>query len=250
MAEGALLYEWRGLHARARFPVSGASLIPWTPGAGRHSQITVLTKRSAVARVLALTALRVALAPVLVLLARHGAGQPSDGATLAGVAYVACCVAAFVSDVFDGVLARRWRVDGPTVRRLDGAADTLFYLAAAWSVWIARPDVVRDYGTGALVVIALEVVRYAVDYWKFGREASYHAWSAKAWGVALFAALVATMGLGRPDGFMDAAIALGIVADLEGLAMSLVLPRWTHDVRGLGAAWRVRVSDEQVSGGR
>ena len=206
----------------------------------------MLTPRSAVARVLALTALRVALAPALVVLAHHGAGRPADDAGVhaaaAGALYVACCVAAFLSDVFDGVLARRWRVDGPAVRRLDSAADTVFYVAAAWSVWVARPDVVRDYAAGALVVVALEVVRYAVDYWKFGREASYHAWSAKAWGVALFAALVATMGFGRPRGFVDAAIALGVVADLEGLAMTLVLPRWAHDVRGLGAAWRLRVS--------
>lgn len=190
--------------------------------------------------VLALTALRVALAPLLVLLARHGAGQPpaDDGATIAGVAYVACCVAALLSDVFDGVLARRWRVDGPAVRRLDSAADTLFYVAAAWSVWIARPDVVHDYARGAIVVVALELLRYAVDYLKFGREASYHAWSAKAWGLSLFAALVATMGFGHPRGFVDAAVLLGVVADLEGLAMSLVLPRWTHDVRGIAAAMR------------
>ncbi|HET7456231.1 MAG TPA: CDP-alcohol phosphatidyltransferase family protein [Gemmatimonadaceae bacterium] len=199
---------------------------------------------TATVMVLALTALRVALAPLLVLLARHGAGQPPSsssaggGVAIAGVAYVACCVAAFLSDVFDGVLARRWRVDGPTVRRLDSAADTVFYVAAAWSVWIARPDVVHDYARGALVVVALELLRYAVDYLKFGREASYHAWSAKAWGLSLFAALVATMGFGRPRGFVDAAVLLGVVADLEGLAMSLVLPRWTHDVRGIGAAAR------------
>jgi CDP-diacylglycerol--glycerol-3-phosphate 3-phosphatidyltransferase len=203
--------------------------------------------------VLALTALRVALAPLLVLLARHGAGQPlrsGGGVAIAGVAYVACCAAAFLSDVFDGVLARRWGVDGPTVRRLDSAADTLFYVAAAWSVWIARPDVVRDYARGALVVVALELLRYTVDYLKFGREASYHAWSAKAWGLALFAALVATMGFGHPRGFVDAAVILGVVADIEGLAMSLVLPRWTHDVRGIGAAMREAGKWEAGSGKR
>ena len=206
----------------------------------------MLTRRRATAGVLALTALRVALAPVLVLLARQGAGRAaaaggSSAATAAGALYVACCVAAFLSDVFDGVLARRWGVDGPSVRRLDSAADTLFYAAAAWSVWVARADVVRHYAVGAIVVVALELARYALDYWKFGREASYHAWSAKAWGVSLFAALVATMGFGQPRGFVDAAIVLGVVADLEGLAMSLVLPRWAHDVRGIGAAWRLRV---------
>ena len=34
----------------------------------------------------------------------------------------------------------------------------------------------------------------------------------------------------------------GIVVNVEGLAMSLMLPRWRNDVKTLGRAWEMRKS--------
>jgi hypothetical protein len=36
------------------------------------------------------------------------------------------------------------------------------------------------------------------------------------------------------------ALGWGIVVNLEGLSMSLMLPRWTNDVMTLGGAWALR----------
>ena len=44
-----------------------------------------------------------------------------------------CLIAAFLSDVFDGILARRLGVATPTLRRLDSIADSVFYLAAVFA---------------------------------------------------------------------------------------------------------------------
>jgi hypothetical protein len=33
---------------------------------------------------------------------------------------------------------------------------------------------------------------------------------------------------------------LGIASDAEGLAMSLMLPRWRNDVKTLSVAWKLR----------
>lgn len=91
----------------------------------------------------------------------------------------------------------------------------------------------------APVVVALQVARYAYDLRKFGREASYHMWSSKLWGIALFAGFFSLLALGQPGWPVAAAIWVGAVADLEGLAISAVL-RWTHDVPSFVHAWRVR----------
>ena len=77
-----------------------------------------------------LTLLRMALAPVVLWLAFH---RPS------GPAFAACLAAAFVSDVFDGVIARRLHVATPGLRRLDSAADSVFYLAATAAAWHLHP---------------------------------------------------------------------------------------------------------------
>ncbi len=187
--------------------------------------------RLAYALVLGLTGLRLVLGPVLVFLACAGA---------AGAPAVLVALAALASDYFDGVLARRFRLDGAAVRRFDSATDTVFFLCAAWAAWHLHADMLRPWLPLVWAVVALEVARYVFDWVKFRREAAYHAWSAKAWGLTLFAALIVLLGWGRAVPLVPLALGIGVMADLEGLAMSALLPVWTHDVPSLWHAWRIR----------
>jgi phosphatidylglycerophosphate synthase len=170
---------------------------------------------------LALTVLRLMLAPVLVWMVYVDA--PS-------LAFAVVVVAAFVSDYFDGVIARRLGIATPELRHFDSRADLVFYATAAWTVWMRRPDVARSVAIPALVVIGLDVTRHVFDFMKFGRDVAYHAWSSKAWGLCLALALVLLLGFGWTEPFVTIAVWLGIVAQIEGLLMSIVLPRWTTDV--------------------
>lgn len=189
-------------------------------------------QRLAYAVSISLTLMRAALAGVLLLFATE------DGAGL-NVA-VALCVG-FVSDVYDGVIARRFGVATAGLRRLDSAADTVFYLSGAICVWRFHPDVVLSNRWLLVAVIGTLVVNHAVEWAKFGREASYHAWLAKAWGVALFVSLV-TLFAGGTVRLVPAALYLGILSHLENFAITIALPEWRHDVRSVWHAWSVRRS--------
>ena len=191
-----------------------------------------MDRRRALILVLGLTSLRLVLGPALIWLVGGGS---------AGLPYVALCLLAFGTDYFDGVLARRAGVDGALVRRYDSATDTVFFLCAAWSAWLLHADLLLPFLWMVAAVVALEVGRYLFDFAKFRREAAYHAWSAKAWGLSLFVALVALMGFGAATPWVPLALVLGIVADAEGLAISIALPVWTHDVKSAWHAWRIRV---------
>jgi CDP-diacylglycerol--glycerol-3-phosphate 3-phosphatidyltransferase len=180
---------------------------------------------------LALTALRAALAPAMVVLALCWPNR---------MAFALCLVTAFLSDVFDGVVARRLGIATPGLRRLDSIADTLFYAGAAFAAWRLHREVLIGHRVGLAVLIVLEALRYGFDFWKFRREASYHMWSSKLWGIALFAAFLALLGFGSEGAAIGVAIALGIVADLEGLAISMVLREWRSDVPTIVHALRLR----------
>ncbi|OWQ93870.1 hypothetical protein CDN99_05435 [Roseateles aquatilis] len=184
-----------------------------------------------------LTALRAALAPVMVALAFIPAAANADWI---GLAFGLCLTTAFLSDIFDGVLARRWGVATPTLRRMDSVADSLFYVGATVAVWHLRPDAITSRCWPLLALLALELARYAFDWLKFRREAAYHMWSSKLWGLALFAGFVSLLAFGEDGWAVDAAVFIGIVADLEGLAISMVLPVWRNDVPSLAHALRIR----------
>jgi len=189
------------------------------------------TRRLAELVPLVLTATRAALAPVVVALAF---------AWPAPWAFAACLVTAFLSDVFDGIVARRLGIATPGLRRLDSLADTLFYIAALVAAWHLHADVLRANAPGLALLVVLELTRYVVDLRKFGKEASYHMWSSKLWGVALFVGFLALLVLGESRWFVPAAIWVGVLADLEGLAISCVLAQWRTDVPTLWHALRRR----------
>ncbi|MGH7604904.1 MAG: CDP-alcohol phosphatidyltransferase family protein [Gemmatimonadaceae bacterium] len=179
----------------------------------------------------ALTLLRLLLAPVLVGLVYADAS---------GVTFAAVVLAAFVSDYFDGVVARRLGVSTPELRHFDSRADLVFYATAAWAVWMMRTDVARTIAVPALVVIALDVIRHIFDFVKFGRDVAYHAWSSKAWGLSLALALVLLLGFGIARPFVWIAVWFGVAAQLEGLLISVILPEWTSDVSSFARAVALR----------
>jgi phosphatidylserine synthase len=159
-----------------------------------------------------------------------------------GIYFAIAVLIAFISDVYDGVSARRLGVATPELRHLDSRVDLVFYATAAWVVWRLHPEVVRTYAVPGLVVIGLDLMRYAFDFKKFGRDAAYHAWSSKVWGLVLAAALVMLLAFGVVKPLVPLAVALGLIAQVEGLLISMVLPRWTHDVPTVIHARRIRNS--------
>ena len=141
-----------------------------------------------------------------------------------------CLIVAFLSDIFDGILARRMNVATPNLRRLDSITDTIFYLCTAFAVWYLYPSVISQHTMALVTLIGLEVARYIFDIRKFGREASYHMWSSKLWGIALFVGIFSVLVLGSSGIAVSVAIYLGIVADMEGLTISVIINEWESDI--------------------
>ncbi|HUQ34533.1 MAG TPA: CDP-alcohol phosphatidyltransferase family protein [Pyrinomonadaceae bacterium] len=80
----------------------------------------------------ALTTLRVQPAFLMILRALAKAGP-------AGI--IVCLTPALISDILDGILARRFSVDSAAMRRYDSTAAAVFYLSAVNTMCARRYDV-------------------------------------------------------------------------------------------------------------
>lgn len=178
-----------------------------------------------------MAAARGMLGPVMIL---------AERAQWNGIALTLLVVAGLFSDIFDGFLARRWKCDTAAVRLFDSMADIVFYAGCAIALWMRHPQLVRGLAQPIAGVVALEALCFAVAFVKFGRPPSFHSYLAKTWGLALACALVAAFLTTHPAVWIVAALALGALSNLEGLAMSLVMPAWRQDVKTLAVAWRLR----------
>ena len=177
-----------------------------------------------------LIAFRGVCAPLIVVLACFGFRGPVLAAVLG---------AAFLSDVFDGVIARRLGTATPALRYSDTIVDTVFYVAAAAALRIAAPGVFDGAGLLVMALVTIHVSRATFEVTKYGRMASYHMWSAKVLGLLLAAALAYGFVTARPSIILTFALWVGIANQLEGFAASAVLPTWRSDVPSIIHAVRV-----------
>jgi CDP-diacylglycerol--glycerol-3-phosphate 3-phosphatidyltransferase len=174
-----------------------------------------------------LIAFRAFCAPAIFALACFGFPGPLLAAVL---------VAAFLSDVFDGIIARRLGCATDALRHADTLVDTVFYAAAAVALRIAVPDV---FGASALplaLLVAIHISRATFELAKYGRLSSYHMWSSKALGVLIVVAMTAAFLTGRPGVLIPVTMWAAIGNELEGFAASLLLPVWTVDVKSIAHA--------------
>jgi phosphatidylglycerophosphate synthase len=160
-----------------------------------------------------------------------------------GALLVTCIGLALLSDIFDGVLARRWYLDTETLRRWDTRADTFFYICVLLVAMLRYPDAFERRWILLAGLAAAEAMQHAFAAIKYGRHASYHSILSKIWGLMMATAMCSLLGFGLDNWFLDLTLAWGILCNLQGLAMSLMLPTWHKDVPTLFHAARIRQQD-------
>ncbi len=180
-----------------------------------------------------LTTLRLLLAPLLLLNAFGSASRAG---------FVAMLAAGFLSDIFDGVLARHLGVATPWLRRYDSGTDIVFYLGVFGSILHLHPGeiVARVWGIG--MVVGLEIACIATSLIRFGAMPAIHTWMAKAWGIVLFAASCACLAGSSSNRWiwLDVVVGMGWLVDLEELTILLSASRVPIDVPSLFLRRRYR----------
>lgn len=184
-----------------------------------------------------MAATRVVFGPAMIMGQRAG---------WSGLALAAMVIAALLSDIFDGVLARRWKCDTAAVRLFDSMADNVFYLGCATALWMREPQLMRCFAVPVGIVLGIEALKFVFDFVKFGKPSSYHSYLAKTWGLVLATTVVMSFAMHASLPLRIAwwaSLALGVVACLEGLMMSLIMPEWRHDLKTL---WRARALRRRI----
>ena len=149
-------------------------------------------------------------------------------------------VAALLSDLFDGMAARRLGVSTPLLRRYDSGTDVLFYLGVIAAVTILRPDVLSEYRCGIAAVLSLEVVCNAISLVKNRALPATHSYLAKGWAILLAGSFAVVLGWGDAFPLLDLTLGYGILVDLEVIGIILLTPGPAVDVPTLLHARRLR----------
>ena len=172
---------------------------------------------------IALIYLRLFIAPVIIL---SSAIHINHYATVA----IVLLSVGLVTDIFDGIIARRLNISTQRLRRLDSTVDQVFFIAVAIATYIQCPAFFSANAWQLGLLLGLEGLTYVVSFLKFRKEVATHSIGAKVWTLLLFATLVQIMLQCQSVVLFPVCFWVGIITRLEIIAMMLILKKWTNDV--------------------
>ncbi len=147
-----------------------------------------------------------------------------------GWLYVGTLLAGIFSDIFDGILARRWKSSTPALRRTDGNVDTIFYSSAGIVAVMLNIGYLAPWKTALGLMFLFMVAQNLVNILKYGKQPSYHMWSGKLWSIFLVAALIGLF-TNHPSGWvLGVMVGLAIYNSTEDIIASLILPGPMTDI--------------------
>ncbi len=140
-------------------------------------------------------------------------------------------VAGTLSDIFDGLLARRLGVATPAWRRYDSIANVIDYLFVLGAAWIlCRPVLERNGGLLALIILSVAAgVRLCCA--KFGKYPATHSRLAKFYGPGLLSGLIALLVFNAGGWIINPLASVALVTNTEMVVIHLLMRQPPVDVK-------------------
>jgi len=171
-----------------------------------------------------LTTLRLLLGPVALACAR---------ANVPRWVYLPILISATLSDIYDGILARKFGVATAALRRYDSVTDVIYYLfilAVAWR--LCRPVIEQNWILISLILVS-EAVCILVSFFRFGKYPATHSYLAKSYGLCLLTALIALLVFNAGSWVIIALTVVALVTNLEIIAIHILMNTPPVDVRSV-----------------
>jgi len=142
-------------------------------------------------------------------------------------------LAALLSDILDGLLARAFDLASALGATLDSIADALLMGVAAYGIWVFHPGFVHAHGPTVLLVMGLWLLEMLVSIWRYGKLSSFHAYSIRvgAYMMGIFVMVLFIWGFHLWFFYMTVIII--VLGYLEEFVLLWLLPQWTPNVRGV-----------------
>ncbi len=180
-----------------------------------------------------LIAIRFLLAPVIFFLA-YLKGEESRFLILT------LMFIGLLTDIFDGIIARKVGVSTEKLRRLDSQVDLVFWLSLGFATYFLNTELIKIHWLSITVIFIMEALCYIISILKFGKETCTHAWLSKLWGLSLLVAFTYLIGFQQTGWAFHLTLIVGIISHIDVIFIILILPNWQYDVPSCYHTWNIR----------
>lgn len=145
-----------------------------------------------------------------------------------------------ISDILDGIIARKQNISSAKLRRIDSQTDMIFWLSIGFATWILYPKLISDNSIVIWTILGMEIACYVISLIKFKKETCTHAFLSKLWGITLLIAFTSLIGFNYAGIPFATAIIMGLISHIDRILITLILPKWTHDIPSAYHAYLIR----------
>ncbi len=138
-----------------------------------------------------------------------------------------------LTDIFDGIIARRLNISSQMLRRMDSSIDQVFWICTLIGSIIVCADFFKSNYIKLLILLIVEGLTYVVSFVKFKKEVATHAILSKIWTLTIMGTLIQIIISCNSLILFDICFYLGVISRIEIIAILLILKEWTNDVPGL-----------------
>jgi len=144
-----------------------------------------------------------------------------------------------LSDVLDGIIARRFGVESELGAQLDQWGDFALWVCLPLAAWWLWPEVLRREAVYVVLAIVCLLLPTAIAYGKYREVPGYHTWSAKTSAVLMGVSVPLLLIFDVAWPFRVAAL-WQLVAAVDELGITFVFAECHHDVASVFHALRKR----------
>lgn len=176
---------------------------------------------------------RLLLAPIILVLA-YFIGE-SAKMTIVVLMYLG-----LISDILDGIIARKQNISSEKLRRMDSQTDMVFWMSIGFATWILYPKLISGNSIFIWTILGMEISCYVISLIKFKKETCTHAFLSKLWGITLLIVFTSLLGYNHAGIPFALAIIMGLISHIDRILITLILPKWTYDIPSAYHAYLIR----------
>ena len=151
-----------------------------------------------------------------------------------------------LSDIIDGYIARRFKMESEIGAKLDSFADNFNYVLAFIGFYIFKMDDLRPHIVSLIIFISMLLLTVIVPLIKFGKFPSFHLYVTKIGGYIQGAFFICLFTIGFIAPFYYFMIIWGMLGAVECIAIDMVIPEMRSNIKGLYWVLKERRAEKEL----
>lgn len=146
---------------------------------------------------------------------------------------ISLSIYAIISDVLDGIIARRLGISNENLRVMDTKTDTIFWFSCLFSICVNQNDFIISHLIPIGILVLSEIVIIIIGKIKFHARISFHTIISKFWALLLLIFFIDLMIDGKALYTFQAAFWYGMITQLEIITIAFLIKENQTDIPSL-----------------